>query len=84
MVSIIFQSPIFTPSRRCDMRRLAHGFLAARRHDLGIAIDDLLHAERHGARPEPHSWLAPGGAIGMPALIEAWRAGFWPWPAVRT
>ena len=24
-----------------------------------------------------------GEPIGTPALIEAWRAGFWPWAAVR-
>ena len=31
-------------------------------------------------RPEPHSWFMPqaGASTGMPALIEAWRAGFWP------
>jgi hypothetical protein len=36
-------------------------------------------------RPEPHSWLTPqaGLSTGMPASIEAWRAGFWPCPAVR-
>src|SRR5579863_5326534 len=37
-------------------------------------------------RPEPHTMLMPqaGVAMGMPAAIEAWRAGFWPWAAVRT
>ena len=36
-------------------------------------------------RPEPQSWLTPqaGLSIGMPAAIEAWRAGFWPCAAVR-
>jgi hypothetical protein len=35
--------------------------------------------------PEPHSWFTPhaGTSTGMPALTEAWRAGFCPWPAVR-
>ena len=37
-------------------------------------------------RPEPHTWLMPqaGLSTGMPAAIDAWRAGFWPWPAVST
>ena len=37
-------------------------------------------------RPEPQTWLMPqaGASIGMPAAIDAWRAGFWPWPAVST
>ena len=36
-------------------------------------------------RPEPQSWLTPqaGLSTGMPAAIEAWRAGFWPCAAVR-
>jgi hypothetical protein len=36
-------------------------------------------------RPEPHSWFMPqaGLSTGIPALTEAWRAGFWPPPAVR-
>ena len=31
-------------------------------------------------RPEPHTWLMPqaGLSTGMPAAIDAWRAGFWP------
>ncbi len=31
-------------------------------------------------RPEPQSWfrLQAGLSIGMPALIDAWRAGPWP------
>ncbi|EGE58779.1 hypothetical protein RHECNPAF_280079 [Rhizobium etli CNPAF512] len=34
-------------------------------------------------RPEPQSWLTPQAvaSFGMPALIAAWRAGFWPSPA---
>jgi hypothetical protein len=37
-------------------------------------------------RPEPQTWLRPqaGTSFGTPAAIEAWRAGFWPWPAVST
>ena len=36
-------------------------------------------------RPEPQSWLRPQAVFscGTPAFIAAWRAGFWPWPAVR-
>src|SRR5687768_6359316 len=37
-------------------------------------------------RPEPQTWLTPqaGTSFGMPAAIDAWRAGFWPWAAVST
>lgn len=37
-------------------------------------------------RPEPHTLLIvmPGTAFGSPAAISAWRAGFWPEPAVST
>ena len=37
-------------------------------------------------RPEPQTMLMlqAGAAMGMPAAIEAWRAGFWPWAAVNT
>ena len=36
--------------------------------------------------PEPQTWLMFQAAlsVGRPALIWAWRAGFWPWPAVST
>ena len=36
-------------------------------------------------RPEPQSWLMPSAVFstGMPELIAAWRAGFWPWAADR-
>ena len=32
--------------------------------------------------PDPHNILTPqaGTATGRPAEIDAWRAGFWPWP----
>src|SRR5476649_545243 len=35
---------------------------------------------------EPHTilMLQAGEPMGMPAAIEAWRAGFWPWAAVST
>jgi hypothetical protein len=37
-------------------------------------------------RPEPQTWLMPNAVLlsGMPARRAAWRAGFWPCPAVRT
>ena len=37
-------------------------------------------------RPEPHTLLIvmAGTVTGRPALITAWRAGFWPTPAVST
>jgi hypothetical protein len=37
-------------------------------------------------RPEPQTWLMPQAALsfGRPALICAWRAGFWPCAAVST
>ena len=36
--------------------------------------------------PEPHTLLIviAGTVTGRPALIAAWRAGFWPLPAVST
>src|SRR3712207_5488809 len=36
-------------------------------------------------RPEPQSWLSAQAVFscGTPADMAAWRAGFWPWPAVR-
>ncbi len=37
-------------------------------------------------RPQPHTLLMvmAGTVCGRPALITAWRAGFWPEPAVST
>jgi hypothetical protein len=37
-------------------------------------------------RPDPHTALivSAGTELGIPDLISAWRAGFWPLPAVRT
>ena len=37
-------------------------------------------------RPEPQTMLMlqAGAPIGMPAAMEAWRAGFCPWAAVST
>ena len=37
-------------------------------------------------KAEPQTWFTPqaGVSTGSPAAIEAWRAGFWPWPAVST
>ena len=36
--------------------------------------------------PEPQTWLMlhAGLSTGMPAAMDACRAGFWPWPAVST
>ncbi len=36
--------------------------------------------------PERHTLLTvtAGTSMGMPPLTAAWRAGFWPWPAVST
>ena len=68
------------------VRRHAHGFLAAGDHDLGIAVEDAPGSRAPPcAGREPQSWLTPqaGLSTGMPAAIEAWRAGFWPCAAVR-
>ena len=37
-------------------------------------------------RPEPQTWLMPNAVLasGRPAARAAWRAGFWPSPAVST
>ena len=67
------------------VRRQRHRFLAAGGDDLGIAIGDLLQAERHRAQARAAELVdAPGRAFDRDAGVDrAWRAGFWPWPAVR-
>ena len=46
------------------VRRHAHGFLAARDHDLGIAVEDRLVAERDGAQARAAQLVdAPGRAF---------------------
>ena len=49
-------------------------------------VCDRLGGERDGAQARAADLLTPqaGEPFGMPAAIEAWRAGFWPWPAVST
>ena len=51
----------------------------------GVAVGDLLQAERHRAQAEPQTWLRPKAVFscGTPAFIAAWRAGFWPCAAAR-
>src|SRR3990170_1789359 len=87
MVSMKFQSPIFTPSRRCaawvdllmDSWPPAATILAS--------PDAICCMPRATARsPDPQTWFKPQAVaeFGMPALMAAWRAGFWPWAAVKT
>ena len=62
------------------MRRGAHVLLAAGDHDVGVAAGDGLRASITAFRPEPQTLLMviAGTMSGRPALIAAWRAGFWP------
>jgi hypothetical protein len=51
-------------AQMCAMRRHAHGFLAARDHDVGIAVEDRLIAERDGAQTRAAQLIdAPGRAL---------------------
>ncbi|ODN72620.1 hypothetical protein A6302_00113 [Methylobrevis pamukkalensis] len=87
MVSTIWKSPIFTPPRRCaqwgaiDMLSWPPATMI---EASPLAICCMPRATAR--RPEPQSWLSPKAvaSIGTPALIAAWRAGFWPWPATST
>jgi hypothetical protein len=45
------------------MRRHRHRFLAAGHDDVGIAIRDLLHAERHGAQARAAELVQPPGRL---------------------
>src|SRR5262249_10643014 len=46
------------------VRRLAHGFLASRHHDLGVAVEDGLVAERDRAQPRTAELVdAPGRTL---------------------
>ena len=76
---------LLTGAQVGGVRRLAHALLTAGDHDPAVALSDRLIAQRHAQRSEPHSWLMPqaGTSTGIPALTAAWRAGFWPRPAVR-
>ncbi len=81
MVSTILRSPILVPSRRwatCGAWLMLSWppttmMLAS---PLRIACQPKATARR----PEPQSWLMPSAVFstGMPELIAAWRAGFWP------
>ena len=58
------------------MGRAAHRFLAAGGDDLGIAREDLLHAERHGAKPRAAQLVdAPGGGFLGNAGVDGGLAG---------
>ena len=77
MVSIIWKSPIFTPLRRCwQCGAMRHRFLAAGGDDLGIAIGDLLQAERHRAQAGAAQLVdAPGRALDGNAGVDRSLAG---------
>ena len=62
MVSTSFSSPIFVPAAQMrGMRRQRHRFLAAGDDDVGVAIGDLLHAERHRAQARAAELVEPPG-----------------------
>ena len=85
MVSTILKAPIFTPLRRCAaVRRLAHRFLAAGDHDVAVAVEDRLIAERDRAQAGAAELVdAPGGAFhrdaggdrGLPGRVLALPGG---------
>ena len=86
MVSTNLRSPIFWPARR--YAACGAWLMLSWPPATTIALSPCLIAWTPSAtlrRPEPHSWFTPqaGTSTGMPAATEAWRAGFWPWPAVR-
>ena len=60
---------------------MRHRFLPAGDDDVGVAIGDLLHAERHGAQARAAELIELQAVFscGTPAFIAACRAGFWPW-----
>ena len=66
------------------VRRHAHGLLAARHHDLAVAIEDGLIAERHGAQAGAAELVHPpgraldrnaGGDGGLPRRVLALAGG---------
>ena len=68
------------------VRRLAHALLAAGDDDVAVAVADRLVAERDGAQPRAAQLVdAVGGLLvrGCRPPTAAWRAGFWPSPAVQ-
>jgi len=88
MESTIFQSPMRWPSREpistCGARLM---FSWPPAITISASPSRIACAASITAfRPEPHTTLMvmAGTACGRPALTAAWRAGFWPLPAVRT
>src|SRR5215467_333925 len=86
MVSTSSSEPIFTPARRC----CACGAMLIDSCPPATTISEspfmiAWYPSATVRRPEPHSWLTPqaGLSTGMPAAMEAWRAGFCPCPAPR-
>ena len=77
MVSTISKLPIFTPLRRCcAVRRHAHRFLAAGDHDLAVAVEDRLIAERDRAQAGAAELVdAPGRALDRDAGGDRGLAG---------
>ena len=58
------------------MRRLRHRFLAAGDDDLGVAVGDLLHADRDGAQARAAELVeAPGGLLLRDAGVHRGLAG---------
>ena len=86
MVSMNFMSPILVPSRRCAQ---CGAWLMLSWPPATTMLEEpsaICWAPSATARrPEPHSWFMPqaGASTGMPAPMDACRAGFWPAPAAR-
>ena len=80
-------SPILVPLRRCATWGERVIFSCPPAATISASPSWMCCAAKATARnPDPQTWLMLHAAdsIGRPALIWAWRAGFWPWPAVRT
>src|SRR5512134_551367 len=86
--SISFASPMRKPSREpfitCGAALMFSWPPAITTSESPLATDCA--ASITAFRPEPHTLLMVMAGImsGRPALIAAWRAGFWPTPAVST
>lgn len=88
IVSTSFQSPMRWPSREpgstCGARLMLSWPPAMMMSESPSRI--ACAASITAFRPEPQTLLIvnAGTVTGRPALMTAWRAGFWPTPAVST
>src|SRR6185295_3993384 len=86
MVSTNSTPPILTPPRRyCACGAMLMDSWPPATTISEAPLTSAWYPSATERRPEPQSWLTPqaGLSTGMPAAMEAWRAGFWPCAAVR-